>query len=101
MSNGWLAGQIAKTLTNKRRSRSFWNVFFASMIMIFLVISLFFGYKIYTGSSAEVAPAIFALVILICPFLGFFIFMLIVTNIKKPSKRIEKIQRKYLLRFYK
>ena len=101
MSNGWLAGQIAKTLTNKRRSRSFWNVFFASMIMIILVISLFFGYQICKGNVSQVAPAIFAIVIFVCPLLGFCIFMLIVTNIKKPSKRIEKIQKQYLLRFYK
>ena len=33
--------------------------------------------------------------------LGFCIFMLVVTNIKNPSKRIDKIQRTYLLRTYK
>ena len=55
---------------------------------------------VYKKVPTPIIPTIVAMFLLVFPMLGFCIFMLIVTNIKNPSKRIDKIQSKFLLRFY-
>ena len=101
MSNPSLLGRISKSIMQKRRSRSFWNVFFAVLLSLLLVISSYFVFQICTRNIVELGPYIALFAIFVCPLIIFCIFMLVITNIKNPSKRIDKIQRKYMLRFYK
>ena len=174
MSNGLVAGRIAKSITSKKRPRWFWNVFLGTLIAI-IVITLSCGFiqvasdtfnhreehifveykenqlitesgsfkvveeekqdvsirklikKVKSGDtviltisdiSGELLEAkylndvvykqklssmtvfIVFCFILVFPILGLVVFMLVVTNIKNPSKRIDKIQSQFLLRFY-
>ena len=174
MSNGWLAGQIAKSVTAKKRPRWFWNVFFGILITL-IVLSITYGFfqvaahhfnhseehvfveykdqylvtqtnsfviveeekqdisigrllkKVKSGNTivltvsdisdellevsyldevvyrrelSSMTVFIVFCFVLVFPILGFGIFMLVVTNIKNPSKRIDKIQSQFLLRFY-
>lgn len=101
MSNGWIGGQIAKLLTARKRPRSFWNILFSCLTALVLLCGGYFVYQMWNGAEEQLVAGIIALALLVCPLLGFCIFMLIVTNIKKPSKRIDKIQRTYLLRMHK
>ena len=59
------------------------------------------GDLVYKREPTPVLPTALACVILVIPMLGFCIFMLIITNIKNPGKRIEKMQDKFLLKFYR
>ena len=101
MSNFSISGQVSKVIMQKRRSRSFWNVFFAVLLLLLFAVSSYFIYQMCVGEIGELGPFIALLAIFVCPLIIFCIFMLVITNIKNPSKRIEKIQRKYMLRFYK
>lgn len=101
MSISSLSGRISKAIMQKRRSRSFWNAFFVVLLLLLLAISSYFIYQMCMGEIGELGPFIALLAIFVCPLIIFCIFMLIITNIKNPSKRIEKIQRKYMIRFYK
>lgn len=172
MNNPWLAGQIAKILTSKKRSRKFWNIFFSSIILILFAFAFVFLYRILcdhlvhkeehifvdcydgflitdigsykiadeneqkvnistlkavvnngdkivlflseiSGELVEIKyfsstvyqikvdqlwPSIFLLLVFFFPLIGLTIFMLIVTNIKNPSKKIYNLQRIFLLR---
>ena len=172
MNNPWLAGQIAKILTQKRRTRKFWNMFFSSIILLLVCLAFIFLYRlscdhfvheeehIYVGYNYgflvteigsykiadennqkvnisflksvvksgekiilsisdisgelievkyssltvykvkidQLAPSIFLLSVFFLPMICLTIFMLIVTNIKNPSKKIDNLQRKFLLR---
>lgn len=174
MSNPW-AGQLAKNITSKKRSRLFWNVFFSILILgvvfamscfVYQVVAerctydseqIFIEYKnewlttdvssfkipesdkqeikisnltkivnsgetitmtvssvsgellevkfqddkVYKRQLTPIMPTVVVSIVLVIPMLAFMIFMLVVTNIKHPSKRIDKIQRQFLLRFYK
>ena len=174
MSNGWVAGQIAKSITSKKRPRWFWNVFFGTCIALIVIGVLYiFGqtsvdyfkhseahvfveYKenqlitesgsfkvvgeekqdvsirklikkvksgdtviltisdisdellevkysdevVYKQKLSSMTVFIVFCFILVFPILGWGVFMLVVTNIKNPSKRIDKIQSQFLLRFY-
>lgn len=174
MSNPW-SGMLAKSINSKKRSRTFWNMFFSLGIIIILTCMSVFVYQImcdysnyeseqifieykdghlvtdacsyeipkvekqeinirelietvkngekitlsiskisgevlevkylskevYKKERTPIIPTVVACVLLILPILSFFIFMLVVTNIKKPGKRIDKLQKKFLLRFYK
>ena len=171
MSNPW-SGMIAKTITSKKRSRLFWNLFFYSVIFVialamsvfvYQIVSdhskydeeqIFIEYKngylitdiasfktpkneeqeiniktliqsvnsgdkicltiskvsgdllevkhnnnsIYKKATTPILPTVLASFILVFPILGFCIFMLFVVNIKNPSEKIDKIQRRFLLR---
>lgn len=44
MSNPW-AGKVAKSITSRRRSKSFWNSFFGIIIAIIVVAMSFFAYQ--------------------------------------------------------
>ena len=174
MSNGWLAGQVAKTITGKKRSRKFYNVFLIIVLTVltisFLYIAIFQilsdyttyeseqifidysdgylqtnsdSFKIADDKSQEIKirqlllraekgdnirlkissisgelieikysgkvvykvittdiRAVISFFILLCFGYGLVIFMLIVVNAKKPRKRIDKLQKKAILRFY-
>ena len=56
---------------------------------------------VYKKELTPIIPTAMACVFLVFPMLVFFIFMLVVTNMKSPGKQIAKIQNKFLLRFYK
>ena len=56
---------------------------------------------VYKKEPTPIIPTVIAGAILVIPMLVFFIFGLVVVNIKNPGKRIDKIQKKYILRFYK
>ena len=56
---------------------------------------------VYRRATIDVIPSVICAVVLVLPALTFGIFMLIITNIKKPGKKIDNIQSKYILRFYK
>ena len=56
---------------------------------------------VYEQQLVSIWATAIAMVLLVFPMIGFSIFMLVITNIKNPSKRIDKIQSQYLLRFYK
>ena len=101
MSNRWIAGQTAKLLTSKKRPRSFWNILYSCLTALVLLCGAYFVYQMCNGAEEQLVAGIMALVLLVCPLLGFCIFMLVVTNIKNPSKKIDKIQRSYLLRIHK
>ncbi len=55
------------------------------------------GEVIYEKAKTPIIPAAIAFTIAI----SFFVFMLVVTNIKHPNKFVDKVQRGYLLRIYK
>ena len=172
MINPWLAGQLAKILTKKRRTRKFWNIVFSSFILFLVCFAFVFLYRIlcdhlvheeehvyigyydgflvteigsykiadvskqkvnismleanvkngdkivlslskisgelievkkfsstvYKVKVDQLGPFIFLIVVFFLPLLGLSIFMLIVTNIKKPNKKIYDLQKKFLLR---
>ena len=174
MINPGLSGQIAKSITSKKRPRSFWNVFLGTLIALIVIplscgfmqvasdtfyhreehifveykenqlITEFGNFKIVEEEKQDVSiqklikkvksgdtvilaisdvsgellevkylndvvykQKLFSMTvfivfcfILVFPILGLCIFMLVVTNIKNPSKRIDKIQSEFLLRFY-
>lgn len=93
---GWLSGQIAKLITNKRRSRIFWNIFYSCFILLFVIISSYFIIQTINGSiEIGITIAMFALFLL--PATAFFVFMIIITNIKNPNDKIKKIQKEFLI----
>ena len=100
MALPFIAGNIAKAITSKKRSRKFWNIFFSSLIAVLLFIATYLVYCICTSSGEALVSVIVVLSVFVVPAIGFCVFMLVVTNIKNPSKRIDKLQREYLLRFY-
>ena len=53
---------------------------------------------VYRVKVDQLDAFIILMVIFFLPFLGLSIFMLIVTNIKNPNKKIDSLQRKFLLR---
>lgn len=55
---------------------------------------------VYQKTTIDVTTSMIGVSIVVMPVLTFCVFMLVVTNIKNPSKRIDKIQSKFLLRFY-
>ena len=55
---------------------------------------------LYQASVSSVA-AVVSFAIVLMPMLGLTVFMLAVTNIKNPGKRIDRIQKRFLLRCYK
>ena len=55
---------------------------------------------LYQASVSSVA-AVVSFAIVLMPMLGLTVFMLAVTNIKNPGKRIDRIQKRFLLRYYK
>ena len=54
----------------------------------------------YKKRTIPVIPTFIASIVLVIPMLGLCTFMLVVTNIKNPSKRIRKIQKQFLLNTY-
>ena len=174
MSNSW-SGFVAKSITSKKRPKSFWNIFFIIAIIIVLSVMCVFIYQVasehfkhdseqvfveykngylttdsnsfkihendkqeikiskliqlvdegdkitltisnlsgdlleikylneivYKKEPIPIAPTVIMCVFLVFPMLGFFIFMLVVTNMKSPGKKIAKIQNQFLLKFYK
>lgn len=175
MSNAWLSGQLAKSITNRKHGRVFWSIFFGVSAFILLLSLIymsvdiasdyltyeqketFLEYKngcliteserfeiteyekqeikiseltdvveigdeiilkiseisgelieivykdqtVYQKKLHNMWAFAFFCIFLAFPFLIFFVFMLVVTNIKHPGKRIDKIQKAYLLRVYK
>ena len=99
MALPFIAGNIAKAITSKKRSRKFWNIFFSSSIAA-LVLLASYMYYMCISSGEDMLLSIVLTSLIAIPLLGSFVFMLVVTNIKNPSKRIDKLQREYLLRFY-
>ena len=59
------------------------------------------GETVYNKIPASIGALVALCAGLVAPIIAFCIFMLVVTNIKNPGKRIDKIQSQYLLRFYK
>ena len=55
---------------------------------------------VYKKIPTPIMPTVIASAVLVIPMLVFFVFGLVVVNIKNPGKRIAKIQKKYILRFY-
>ena len=175
MSNSWLAGQLAKSITQKKRPRWFWNVFCISITIILLIISTVLshdvlsdhikreeyhtyqgyddsnlitdngyyeiaelgkqevkiekmlsevdvgdpivmvisrisgellevkqlGVTVYKKESSDLIAFILLAFLLIFPFLVFFVFMLIATNIRNPGYRILKFRKSYLMIIHK
>lgn len=58
----------------------------------------FFSSTVYKVQVDDLDAFIILIVVFFLPFLGLSIFMLIVTNIKNPNKKIDNLQRKFLLR---
>ena len=56
---------------------------------------------VYKKETTPILPGVLGFAFLGLPCLAFSIFMLIVTNIKNPGKRISKLQKEFLLKFYK
>lgn len=100
MALPFIAGNIAKAITSKKRPRRFWNIFFSSLIAVLLFIVTYLVYCICTSSGEALISVIVVLSVFVVPAIGFCVFMLVVTNIKNPSRKIDKLQREYLLRFY-
>lgn len=94
------AGGIAKAATSKKRPRRFWNIFFSLLIAVLLFCASYLVYCICTSSGEALVSVIVVLSVFAVPAIGFCVFMLVVTNIKNPSRKIDKLQREYLLRFY-
>ena len=61
----------------------------------------FLNKVVYKKMPTPIAPTVIFSIILVLPILAFCVFMLVVTNIKHPGKRIDKIQKQFLLRIYK
>ena len=175
MSNPWISGQFAKLVTNKKRPRWFWNVFFSVLIIFILILECvlifqvvadyvkhteehvfveyknqmlitytssfevaeynkqkveiqgliekvdvgetitiavsdisgellevkFFDEVVYKKEYTPITPLIVLSCVFVIPLIVFCVFMLIVTNIKNPCEKIDKIQSKFLLRIYK
>ena len=99
MASSLIAGNIAKAIASKKRSRKFWNIFFSSSIAT-LVLLASYMYYMCISSDEDMLLSIVLTSVIIIPLLGYFVFMLVVTNIKNPGKKIDKLQREYLLRFY-
>ena len=99
MALPFIAGNIAKAITSKKRSRKFWNIFFSSSIAA-LVLLASYMYYMCISSGEDMLLSIVLTSLIVIPLLGYFVFMLVVTNIKNPGKKIDKLQRTYLLRFY-
>ena len=169
------AGQMAKTLTAKKRPRYVWNLFFCGLIGLILLMYLVFVYGVlcdhitsdhvqiyldhdenrlvtdqggfefadfhnqkiafsmfsnsisegekiiltisdindelltvkykgevvYQVQLAPVLPTVIASIVLILPMLIFCIVMLIIINIKHPSKKVDRFRSKFLLRIHK
>ena len=56
---------------------------------------------VYKKTITPLVPALVGWLIVVFPMLVLCVFMLIITNIKKPGKRIERIQRKFILKIHK
>lgn len=173
--NGFLSGQLTKSIVSKKRTLRFWNILFICMLTSVIIIISFplmslisdntayevtqtylgvenqtlkteqCSYSIETANQCEVdiaawssqatigqeislyiscissqvleirsngkvvykkatipfVPIVALISVIAVPLISFSIFMLIILNAKKPGRLAEKIQKKYLLRFYK
>ena len=55
---------------------------------------------VYQKAVTPIVSTILVFLFIICPMLGSMIFMIVVVNIKNPSKRIYKIQKELLLQMH-